>query len=66
MTMFWATYKNTTKNILRNVSFWLFLLVYVALLINKHTACYEWYKFDPVTMEQMFYTDPDYIFDYQS
>ena len=64
--MFWATYKNTTKNILRNVSFWLFLRIYVALLINKHTAVYEWYKFDPITMEQMFYTDPDYIFDYQS
>ncbi|MBQ3002905.1 MAG: hypothetical protein IJB88_08090 [Clostridia bacterium] len=64
--MFRRIYCNTTKNILRSKSFWLFLLVYLALVISEYTEVFEWYHVNSETMEQIFYRDPRFIFDYQS
>lgn len=66
MSMFKRIYRNTAKNILRSKSFWLFLLVYLALVISEYTDVFEWYHVNPETMEQIFYRDPRFIFDYQS
>lgn len=63
--MFFTTYKTTLKNLFRSVSFWISLLILIAVAVYQvNSISYSYYD---LNLKEMIYDDdPRFIFTYQS